>query len=119
MATKSAAKSKGKQAAPTKKAAPKPASAPSRVPHAPPTKPPPSPRSAGGRAGFIWHYHDKHFTKEAIPLDVPRVAGGQLPGFFKAWGAGDEVWVVGAGGAILHRKGAAPFAVVPSGYDAA
>jgi hypothetical protein len=71
--------------------------------------------SAGGRNGFIWHYRGTTFEKEKLPLDLPRVAEGEVPGFFKVWGVGDDVWVVGAGGAILHRKGASPFAVVPSG----
>jgi hypothetical protein len=71
--------------------------------------------SAAGRDGFIWHYHGGTFDKEVIPLDVPRMADGEVPGFFKAWGDGDDVWVVGAGGALLHRTGAEPFAVVPTG----
>jgi hypothetical protein len=70
--------------------------------------------SAGGRSGFVWHYHGGAFDDEVLPRDVPRVTGGEVPGFFKAWGTGDEVWVVGAGGAILHRKGTAAFTVVPS-----
>jgi hypothetical protein len=71
--------------------------------------------SAGGRNGFIWHYRGGKFENETLPLDLPRIAEGEVPGFFKAWGVGDEVWVVGAGGAILHRTGASPFVVVPSG----
>jgi hypothetical protein len=70
--------------------------------------------SAGGRNGFVWHYHGGVFENEVLPLDLPRVTGGEVPGFFKAWGTGDEVWIVGAGGAIMHRKGTAPFAVVPA-----
>ncbi len=70
--------------------------------------------SAAGRNGFIWHYHAGSFEKETLPLDVPRAAGGEVPGFFKVFGLGDEVWVVGAAGAILHRKGTAPFTVVPT-----
>ncbi len=70
--------------------------------------------SAGGRNGFVWHYHAGGFEKETLPLDLPRVSGGELPGFFKVFGLSDDVWVVGAGGAILHRKGSAPFAVVPT-----
>ena len=70
--------------------------------------------SAGGRNGFVWHYHDGAFENVALPLDVPRLTSGEVPGFFKVWGTGDDVWVVGAGGSILHRKGAAPFAVVAS-----
>ncbi|MGD0674816.1 MAG: vanadium-dependent haloperoxidase [Polyangiaceae bacterium] len=70
--------------------------------------------SAGGRNGFVWHYHDGVFDSEEIPPDVPRVSGGEVPGFFKVFGVGDEVWVVGAGGAILRRKGSAPWTVVPT-----
>ena len=71
--------------------------------------------SAAGRDGFVWHYHDRAFEEERLPLNLPRVAHDEVPGFFKVWGQGDEVWVVGAGGAILHRHGKAPFARVPSG----
>lgn len=71
--------------------------------------------SAAGRNGFIWHYRAGAFEKETLPLDLPRIVDGEVPGFFKVWGTGDEVWVVGAGGAILHRRGSSPFAVVPSG----
>jgi hypothetical protein len=71
--------------------------------------------SAAGRNGFIWHFHDGAFQNDVLPLDLPRIAGGEVPGFFKVWGIGDDVWIVGAGGAILHRTGSSPFAVVPSG----
>src|ERR1019366_7516218 len=70
--------------------------------------------SAGGRNGFVWHYHAGGFEEETLPLDLPRISGGELPGFFQVFGRADEVWVVGAAGAILHRKGSAPFAVVPT-----
>lgn len=70
--------------------------------------------SAGGRDGFIWHYHDGAFEDETVPLDVPRVSGGEVPGFFKVFGLADDVWVVGSGGVILHRKGNAAFSVVPT-----
>ncbi|MDB5218148.1 MAG: Alkaline phosphatase [Myxococcaceae bacterium] len=70
--------------------------------------------SAGGRNGFVWHYRGGKFEDEALPLDLPRVVGGEVPGFFKVWGRLDEVWVVGAGGAIMHRRGSSPFVVVPS-----
>lgn len=71
--------------------------------------------SAAGRNGFIWHYTHGAFVEELLPLDVPRIAGGEVPGFFKVWGRGEEVWVVGAGGTILHRTGADAFTTVPSG----
>jgi hypothetical protein len=38
--------------------------------------------SAGGRNGFVWHYHGGKFEEEALPLDLPRAASGELPGFF-------------------------------------
>jgi hypothetical protein len=71
--------------------------------------------SAAGRSGFVWHYHGGAFEKETLPLDLPRVSSGEIPGFFKVWGTGDDVWVVGAAGAIMHRTGTGPFIVVPSG----
>ncbi len=71
--------------------------------------------SAAGRNGFIWHYRSGAFVSEALPVDLPRIADGEVPGFFKVWGTGGEVWVVGAGGAVLHRTGTGPFSVVPSG----
>ena len=73
--------------------------------------------SAGGRNGFVWHYEGGKFTDEVLPLDLPRVAGGEVPGFFKVFGNPtpmDDVWVVGAGGAILRRRGNSPFVVIPS-----
>lgn len=70
--------------------------------------------SASGRSGFIWHYHSGAFENEAVPTDEPRIAGNELPGFFKAFGGGDDVWVVGAGGTILRRSGVGPFGVVPA-----
>jgi hypothetical protein len=70
--------------------------------------------SAAGRAGFIWHYHSGAFERETLPIQLPRIASGDLPGFFKVFGLGDDVWVVGAAGTILHRKGAGPFDVVPT-----
>jgi hypothetical protein len=68
--------------------------------------------SASGRNGFIWHYHGGAFQREALPADLPLTAAHEIPGFFKVWGTGNDVWVVGAAGAILHREGSAPFAVV-------
>jgi hypothetical protein len=70
--------------------------------------------NADGKNGFVWHFHDGAFENETLPSDLPKTATGDAPGFFKVFGAGDDVWVVGAAGAILHRKGASPFAVVPT-----
>ena len=74
--------------------------------------------SASGRSGFIWHHHDGRFDVETIPLAVPHELDGQVPGFFKVWGNASEVWVVGAAGAVLHRRGIEPFTVVHSGTTA-
>jgi hypothetical protein len=71
--------------------------------------------SAAGRDGFVWRYRAGAFEREVLPRDLPRMADGETPGFFKVWGAGDVVWIVGAGGVVLRRVGAAPFVVVPSG----
>jgi hypothetical protein len=70
--------------------------------------------SAGGRNGFIWHYHGGTFESVPLPSDLPRLANGEIPGFFKAWGTKDVVWVVGAAGTVLRRDGAGPFKVVPT-----
>jgi len=71
--------------------------------------------SAAGRNGFVWHYRSGKFEDEVLPRDLPELATKEVPGFFKVWGSGDQVWVVGAAGTILHRQGSAPFTVVPSG----
>ncbi|MGO8996612.1 MAG: hypothetical protein ACLQVI_25135 [Polyangiaceae bacterium] len=71
--------------------------------------------NAAGKNGFIWRYHDGAFENESLPPDLARMAGGEAPGFFKVFGLGDDVWVVGTSGAVLHRKGGAPFVVVPTG----
>jgi hypothetical protein len=70
--------------------------------------------SASGRTGFIWHYDGTTFHEESLPLDLPRLPHGEVPGFFKVWGRGDDVWVVGAAGTVLHRKGTSSFAVIPT-----
>jgi hypothetical protein len=70
--------------------------------------------SATGRDGFIWHWDGQQFTAEALPENLPRSARGELPGLFKVWGRGDDVWVVGSLGTILHRRGNAAFVLEPS-----
>jgi hypothetical protein len=69
--------------------------------------------SASGRSGFVWHCRHGAFESEELPLEQMRVATGELPGFFKVFGMGDEVWVVGAGGTVLRRQGRGPFTAVP------
>ncbi|MEO8797857.1 MAG: hypothetical protein ABI551_08230, partial [Polyangiaceae bacterium] len=71
--------------------------------------------NAAGRNGFVWHYRDHATVSETLPADLRLTAAGEIPGFYKVFGLGDEVWVVGANGTILHRKGAAAFTTVPSG----
>ncbi len=71
--------------------------------------------SAAGRDGFVWRYKDGAFVDETLPADLPRLPQGEVPGFFKVWGEGEDVWVVGAAGAVLHRHGAGRFISVPSG----
>jgi hypothetical protein len=68
--------------------------------------------NASGRNGFVWHYHAGKFEDETLPIDLPRLASGELPGFFKVWGTTTEVWIVGAAGAVLHRTGTSPLTVI-------
>lgn len=71
--------------------------------------------SASGRSGFVWHFRAGDACEsEILPLDDLRMASGELPGFFKVFGMGDEVWVVGAGGTVLHRQGQGPFLPMPT-----
>jgi len=70
--------------------------------------------SASGRSGFVWHCRHGAFESEELPLEQLRMASGELPGFFKVFGMGDEVWVVGAGGTVLRREGLGPFTAVPT-----
>ncbi|MEM1414934.1 MAG: vanadium-dependent haloperoxidase [Myxococcota bacterium] len=57
-----------------------------------------------GRAGFVWHYDGTAWANVPLPLDMPRVSGGELPGLFKVWGdpADGSVVIVGAGGTVLR-----------------
>jgi len=70
--------------------------------------------SASGRSGFVWHCRHGVFESEELPLDELRMTSGELPGFFKVFGMGDEVVVVGAGGTVLRRRGQGPFTPVPT-----
>lgn len=69
---------------------------------------------ASGRDGFIWRYDGKSFKEERLPDDMPRLENGECPGLFKVWGEGEDVWVVGGAGTLLHKKGSGPFKVVPT-----
>jgi hypothetical protein len=70
--------------------------------------------SAAGHDGFVWHYRAGAFESENLPPDLPHAATGDVPGFYKVYDSGGEVWVVGSAGAVMHRKGAEPFRVVPT-----
>ncbi len=70
--------------------------------------------SASGRSGFVWHCRHGAFESEELPLQQLPVATGELPGFFKVFGMGDDVWVVGSGGTVLRREGQGPFKLVPT-----
>lgn len=69
--------------------------------------------AAQGRNGFIWHYDGQSFVELPVPDGVPLDGNADLPGFFKVWGrSSDDVWVVGARGAVLRGSAARGFSVV-------
>ncbi|MGH7439074.1 MAG: DUF6851 domain-containing protein, partial [Polyangiaceae bacterium] len=70
--------------------------------------------SASGRSGFVWHYRNGAFESEPLPLEELAADTGEPPGFFKVFGLGDQVWVVGSQGKLLRRDGQGPFAIVPT-----
>lgn len=70
--------------------------------------------SAAGRDGFIWHWRAGKLVDEALPAKLPRLENGEIPGFFKAWGTGEDVWIVGSAGVVLHRRGKGAFEVTPT-----
>lgn len=65
--------------------------------------------AAGSRNGFIWRYDGDAWSPLPLPADLPTDANGDLPGFFKVWGTGDEVWVVGGAGVVLRSVAGGPF----------
>lgn len=68
------------------------------------------------RGGFIWHYDGTQWSELPLPLaDLPRTADGDLPGFFKVWGTGGDVYVVGARGVAMRSRGGGAFTVLPTG----
>lgn len=68
------------------------------------------------RSGFIWHYDGTQWSELPLPLaDLPRTADGDIPGFFKVWGTGTDVYVVGAQGVVMRSRGGGAFAVIPTG----
>jgi hypothetical protein len=72
--------------------------------------------TAQGRSGFIWHYDGQSFRELPLPEGLPHEQGSEAPGMFKVWGrAGDDVWVVGARGTILHGDATRGFGIVATG----
>jgi hypothetical protein len=73
-----------------------------------------------GRNGFIWHYDGESFRELPLPADLPLDEKADVPGFFKVWGrAGDDVWVVGARGTVLHGDATRGFELVAAGGEEA
>lgn len=71
--------------------------------------------SAAGRNGFIWHYDGEQWTQLALPPDIPQDDYRDIPALFKVWGrSGDDVWVVGGQGVVLHGNAADGFSLVES-----
>lgn len=72
--------------------------------------------SVADRAGFIWHSDGTRWSEVALPLtDLPRTEDGDIPGFFKVWGTGADVYVVGARGVVLRSREGRAFEVIPTG----
>ncbi|WP_164010786.1 vanadium-dependent haloperoxidase [Pyxidicoccus trucidator] len=72
--------------------------------------------SVAGRSGFVWHYDGTAWSELSLPLAaLPRTVDGDIPGFFKVWGTGGDVYVVGAQGVVMRSRGGGAFAVVPTG----
>lgn len=72
--------------------------------------------SVGDRSGFIWHWDGTRWSELPLPLaTLPRTPDGDIPGFFKVWGKGSDVYVVGARGVVLRSRNGGPFAVLPTG----
>lgn len=67
---------------------------------------------AGGRDGFVWHFDGTAWRELPLPADTPRDGRETVPGLFKVWGDGDDVWIVGGRGVVLRRRGAGPLEVV-------
>jgi len=69
--------------------------------------------SVASRNGFIWHWDGTRFSEVALPDDIP-TTNGDIPGFFKVWGDGHRVFVVGGRGVVLRADGGGPFERVPT-----
>lgn len=55
----------------------------------------------GGLCGVIWHYDGNQWAAASGMSDAQRNASS----WFKVWGHGGELWVVGSEGKILHQSG--------------
>jgi hypothetical protein len=74
--------------------------------------------SAAGRNGFVWHFDGQSFVELALPDTLPQDESGDLPGFYKVWGASpSDVWVVGDRGVVLHGNASDGFRSIASGSD--
>ena len=72
--------------------------------------------SVSDRSGFIWHWNGARWSELPLPLAaLPRTADGDIPGFFKVWGTGRDVYVVGALGVVLRSRDGAPFVRLQTG----
>ncbi|MBX3250482.1 MAG: vanadium-dependent haloperoxidase [Myxococcales bacterium] len=72
---------------------------------------------AGGRDGFVWRFDGTSWSSVPLPMDTPKNAAGNVPGFFKVWGDAEHLWVVGGNGLLLERVGDGPFRAIPTGTD--
>ena len=71
--------------------------------------------SVSGQSGFIWHSDGTQWSEVALPYDeLPRTADGDIPGFFKVWGTGGDVYVVGAQGVVLRSRAGGAFTRIPT-----
>ena len=57
--------------------------------------------SGSGPCGVIWHYDGAAWTAAAGITDAQNSAAS----WFKVWGNGQDLWVVGSGGHMLRRSG--------------
>jgi hypothetical protein len=70
--------------------------------------------SAAGRNGFVWHYDGDTWQELTLPTDLPLNEHHDTPAFFKVWGvSANEVWVVGASGAVMRGNVNDGFRMVP------
>lgn len=65
--------------------------------------------SIGARSGFVWQFDGERWRELPLPEDMPLGDDGTLPGLFKAHvDSSGTLWVVGAEGTVLRRRGEEP-----------